>query len=97
MPPLWVLASSRLVTWHSEPAVLTVFHDISDQVAAESSLKASERRLAEQSDALTALTARYTNPEERFDKRLRSILEISARALHVEWPGVGQARSEGVE
>jgi PAS domain S-box-containing protein len=82
--PLWVLASSRLVTWHAEPAVLTVFHDISDQLAAESSLKASERRLTEQSDALTALTARYTNPEERFDNRLRSILEISARALHVD-------------
>ena len=37
-----------------------------------------------QSDALTALTARYTNPSERFDERLRSILEISARALRVE-------------
>ena len=33
--PFWVLASSRLVTWHGEPAVLTVFHDISEQLAAE--------------------------------------------------------------
>ena len=33
--PFWVLASSRLVTWQSEPAVLTVFHDISEQLAAE--------------------------------------------------------------
>jgi PAS domain S-box-containing protein len=82
--PFWVLASFRLITWQAEPAVLSVFHDISDQLAAEMSLKASERRLAVQSDALTSLTARYTNPAERFDDRLRSILEIAARALKVE-------------
>jgi PAS domain S-box-containing protein len=81
--PLWVLASSRLVTWHEAPAVLTVFHDITEQLAAEASLKASEGRLAAQSDALTALTARYTTERERFDARLRSILEISAQALRV--------------
>ncbi len=84
----WVVASSRLVTWQDEPAVLTVFHDISDQVAAEASLKAGERRLAEQSDALTDLTSRYTKPDEPFQDRLRSILEISARALHVERLGL---------
>jgi PAS domain S-box-containing protein len=82
--PFWVLASSRLVTWQSEPAVLTVFHDITEQFAAETSLKAGERRLVAQSDALTSLTARYTNPSEPFGERLRSILEISAHALHVE-------------
>jgi PAS domain S-box-containing protein len=82
--PFWVLASFRLVTWQAEPAVLTVFHDIDDQLAAEMSLKASERRLVAQSDALTSLTARYTNPAERFDDRLRSILEIAARALGAE-------------
>ena len=48
------------------------------------SLDASQRRLVAQSDALTELTTRYTNPGERFGDRLRSILEISARALHVE-------------
>jgi PAS domain S-box-containing protein len=82
--PFWVLASSRLVTWHSEPAVLTVFHDISEQLAAETTLKASEHRLVTQSDALTGLTARYTNPSERIHDRLRGILEIAAQALHVE-------------
>ena len=82
--PMWVIASSRLVDWVGEPAVLTVFHDIDEQLAAEASLRASERRLVAQSDALTDLTARYTNPDERFDDRLRSILEISARALEVE-------------
>ena len=81
--PLWVLASSQLLTWHAAPAVLTVFHDISEQVAAEASLRASEGRLVAQSDALTGLTARYTKASERFDDRLRSILEISARALRV--------------
>jgi PAS domain S-box-containing protein len=82
--PLWVLASFRLITWGGEPAALAVFHDISGQLEAEASLKSSERRLVAQSDALTSLTARYTNPSERFAERLRSILEISARALEVE-------------
>ena len=82
--PFWVLASSRLVTWQTERAVLTVFHDISEQLAAETSLKAGERRLVAQSDALTGLTARYTNPSEPFGERLRSILEMSAHALAVE-------------
>jgi PAS domain S-box-containing protein len=82
--PFWALASSRLITWQTEPAVLTVFHDISEQVAAEASLMANERRLVAQSDALTSLTARYTDPNEAFDQRLRSILEIAADALGVE-------------
>ena len=81
--PFWVLASIRLITWDGEPAGLTVFQDISDQLAAEQALKLSERRLASQSDALTALTTRYTNPSEGFDSRLRSILQISAHALRV--------------
>ena len=81
---LWVLASFRLVTWDGEPAVLSVFHDISAQYAAEVSLKASEHRLVTQSDALTTLTARYTDPSEWFDERLRSILDIAAHALDVE-------------
>ena len=82
--PFWVLASIRVIDWMGEPAALTVFHDISEQLAAESSLKASERRLAAQSDALTDLTARYTTPGERFDERLQGILALSARALRVE-------------
>jgi PAS domain S-box-containing protein len=82
--PFWVLASASLVTWNGVPAVLTVFHDISDQVTAEESLKASERRLVAQSDALTTLTERYTDPDDPFDDRLRSILEIAGHALQVE-------------
>ena len=81
--PFWVLAGIRLITWNGEPASLTVFHDISDQLAAEDALKMNERRLAAQSDALTNLTTRYTNPDERFDDRLRSILKISSQALQV--------------
>ena len=51
---------------------------------AADSLAASERRLVAQSDALTELTTRYTIPGEQFAGRLRSILEIAARALDVE-------------
>jgi PAS domain S-box-containing protein len=82
--PLTVLASFRPITWRNEPAVFSVFHDISGQVAAEAALAASDRRLVAQSEALTSLTARYTNPGEPFGERLLSILEISARALEVE-------------
>ena len=92
--PFWVLASARLVTWLGEPAVLTLFHDITDQVAAETMLKAGERRLVAQSDALTGLTARYTDPNERFDERLRSILAISAEVLGVERLSLWQFEDE---
>jgi PAS domain S-box-containing protein len=81
--PFWVMAAIRMITWDGEPAGLTVFQDISEQLAAEAALKMSERRLASQSDALTALTTRYTNPSEGFDSRLRSILQISSQALRV--------------
>jgi PAS domain S-box-containing protein len=57
---------------------------VDDLRTAADSLEASERRLAAQSDALTELTTRYTNPGEHFEDRLRSILDISARALRVE-------------
>ena len=82
--PFWGLVSSRLVAWRGEPAILTVFQDISDQLAAQTALKASERRLAAQSDALTSLTTGYAHPNRQFDERLRSILAISAQALQVE-------------
>jgi PAS domain S-box-containing protein len=80
----WARASARLVTWQDEPAVLTVFNDISEQLNAERALKASEQRLASQSAALTALTARQANPNDTFDDRLRSILEVAAATLQVE-------------
>jgi len=51
---------------------------------AAASLAASERRLVAQSEALTELTTRYTNPDEHFEDRLRSILPIAAHALDVE-------------
>ena len=82
--PFWALVSSQLVTWYGEPAVLTAFQDIDDQVAAETALRDSERRLVAQSDALTGLTARYVDPSGPFGERLRSILAIAAAALRVE-------------
>ncbi|HVH26080.1 MAG TPA: PAS domain S-box protein [Vicinamibacterales bacterium] len=82
--PFWALASSRLVTYRGEPAILAVFNDISEQVLAEQALQASERRLAAQSNALTALTSRSADATDRFDDRLRGILEVSARTLKVD-------------
>ena len=80
----WARASARLVTWDNEPAVLTVFDDISDRLNAERALKASEQRLAAQSSALTALTARHADPNDTFEDRLRGILEVAAATLQVE-------------
>jgi len=81
----WASASSRRVTFGGEPAILTVFTDITKQVFAERILKASEARLAAQSNALTELTARQADSSACcFDDRLRGILEASARTLQVE-------------
>ena len=82
--PFWALFSARLVTYAGELAILTVFTDISDQVEAETALKASEQRLAAQSNALTALTSRYADPNEPFDERLHGILAVCAETLQVE-------------
>jgi PAS domain S-box-containing protein len=82
--PFWALFSARLVTYDGEPAILTVFTDIDEQMQAESQLRASEQRLAAQSNALTALTARYADPNEPFDDRLFGILIACAETLHVE-------------
>ena len=62
----WARASARLVTWQTEPAVLTVFDDISEQLTAERALRASEQRLAAQSSALTAITARHAAAHDTY-------------------------------
>jgi PAS domain S-box-containing protein len=80
----WARASARLVIWEDEPAVLTVFDDISEELSAERALRESEQRLAAQSSALTALTARQADPDGPFEDRLRGILEVAAETLHVE-------------
>ena len=82
--PFWALFSARLVTCEGELAILTVFTDISDQVAVETALRASEQRLAAQSHALTTLTARSADVNEPFGVRLRGILAVCARTLQVD-------------
>jgi PAS domain S-box-containing protein len=56
----WLRASSSMVSVDGEPTVLSVFNDVTVQVNAEQSLRASEQRLAAQSEALTTLTAQET-------------------------------------
>ena len=68
----WARASARLITWDNEPAVLTVFEDISEQLNAQRALEASEQRLAAQSRALTSLTASHADPTDTFEHRLRA-------------------------
>ncbi len=81
---IWVFASARLVTFEGEPAVLTVFNDITDQLAAEQALRASEQRLVMQSKTLTELTGRYADRRGGFDEELRDILRAAANTLKVE-------------
>ncbi len=80
----WAKASARLITWDNEPAVLTVFEDISEQLNAQRALQASERRLAAQSQALTSLTASHADPSDTFEQRVRRILEMASDTLKVE-------------
>ena len=80
----WARASARLITWDDEPAVLTVFEDISEQLNAQRALQASEHRLAAQSQALTSLTASQADPNDSFEHRLRGILEMAATTLQVD-------------
>ena len=79
----WVHANARLISVGGEPAVLTVFSDITDQLAAEEALKASEKRLETQSAVLTELTARHTDRRGGFQDELRDILSAVAHTLGV--------------
>jgi PAS domain S-box-containing protein len=81
---LWVLASARPVTFAGESAALTVFTDITDQLAAEAALRASEQRMVTQSKVLTELTGRDAEGHGDFDVELRSILRAVADTLTVE-------------
>jgi len=80
----WALGHARLVTCKGEPAVFTVFSDVSDRIAAERALSASEQRLTSQSAVLTNLMAHYADSRDSFDERLRGILAASSHTLHVE-------------
>ena len=80
----WARASARLITWDDEPAVLTVFEDISEQLTAQHALEASQQRLAAQSKALTFLTATHADPNDTFEHRLQGILVVAAETLNVE-------------
>ena len=79
----WVEANARLVSAAGEPAMLTLFSDITGHLANEEALKASEKRLENQSAVLTELTARHTDRRGGFDEELRDILSAVARTLGV--------------
>ena len=79
----WVQANARLISVGGEPSVITVLSDITDQLVTEEALKASERRLENQSAVLTELTARYTDRRGGFQEALRDILSAVARTLGV--------------
>jgi len=77
----WASASARRVTFAGDPAVLVVFKDITAEVEAERTLRASEERLAAQSHALTTLTTQHVVQRGSFEERLHDILRLSATTL----------------
>src|SRR5215471_5268836 len=85
----WASMSARGIVYDGQPATLSVFHDVTSQVAAEQALRASEQRLASQSEALTALMERQSRTV-LFEERLRDILETCARTMHVARTSVWQ-------
>jgi PAS domain S-box-containing protein len=82
-PARWLRVSSSLVSVDGEATVLSVFNDVTEQVTAGHTLRANEQRLAEQSEALTALTAQ-ASAAPGFEQRLADLLETAAQTLHVE-------------
>lgn len=84
----WVQANARLISAAGEPAVLTVLSDITDQLATEEALKASEKRLETQSAVLTELTARHTDRRGGLQEELRDILSAVAHTLGVARVGM---------
>ena len=80
----WARASATLISVAGESAVLSCFTDVTDQVLAEQALRASEQRLAEQSAALTRLTAYEACGSPCFEARLAQLLETAARTLRVD-------------
>jgi PAS domain S-box-containing protein len=93
--PFWVFATARLVKFRGESAVLTAFNDITEQLASEEALRASEQRLETQSRVLTELTGRITDRRGAFEEELGDILRAVAHTLAVErvsmWR-IGEAR-----
>jgi PAS domain S-box-containing protein len=79
----WLRASSSLVSVEGEPTVLSVFNDVTDQVNAEHTLRANEQRLADQSEALTALTSQQA-AASGFEERLGVLLATAADTLRAE-------------
>jgi PAS domain S-box-containing protein len=79
----WADVSARVVTFEGESATLAVFHDITERVAAEQALRASEHRLAAENKALTELTARQARSSAHFEDDLRDLLETAAHTLGV--------------
>src|SRR5262245_3626242 len=79
----WADVSARVVTFEGEPATLAVFHDVTERIAAEQALRASEQRLAAENKALTELTARQARGSSEFEDDLRDLLETAAHTLDV--------------
>jgi len=90
----WADVSARLVTFEGEDATLSVFHDVTQRVAAEQALRASEQRLAAENEALTELTARQVGGAARFGERLQDILEMAAATISVQRASMWRLESE---
>jgi signal transduction histidine kinase/DNA-binding NarL/FixJ family response regulator len=95
--PRWARASATLISVEGAPAILSCFTDVTDQVAAEHALRASEQRLADQSAALTQLTAYEMCSAPCFEARLAQLLKVLATTLRAERTSLWRFVSGGDE
>ena len=93
--PLWVLLSSRIVTFEGEPAYLSTWTDIAENKRVEEALRESEHRLLsilEESPTGTSITRRTDGRflwgnrrvAEMFGVDQDELLELSARDFYVD-------------
>jgi PAS domain S-box-containing protein len=85
----WANVTARRIVFNAQPAVLSVFHDVTERLSAEKAQRDSEERLAAQSVTLTGLMERQAaNPI--LEDRLPDILETCARTIPVARTSIWQ-------
>lgn len=77
----WALLSGKRIVYEGQDALLVAMSDITPRVNAENALRASEQRLANQSRALTELTAFHSDNPETDLHLLQQALEIGCQVL----------------
>lgn len=82
--PFWVMGSFQILPFQGERAILSIFHDITEQKTAEATLQLSTERLYRQNVALRDLSREQTRNSDHIDAAIRQITETAANTLEVD-------------